>query len=377
MTKTNKYPYKQLSSLLLVTALGSLQAMAQPKTNEKTSVADRLSGEFFIFTSLEDTRDEVSKSTLINVNAWVDLTYRMHRTLSFNLVPRFDVDNGYKNMPETSEVNKTNVNFRHLSADFKPVDFFDISVGALNQRKMHSSGFINNTAFPGIRATLKGTDSSNQPGIKAQTAIPTTTTLSTNTEDSEAMPTFNSVGLFYNLGTKYVWKSFANFYQFENLPSTVAKSSSGLGNTTETAGDLQKFKYKYAGVETGTSLVLPLTNSFGITPAGYWMQNSSAPAELNQGYRGALKSEYKIDDEMSVDATYEYFKIEPDAMVAFFGNRRYQTNRVGYLVELGVSFKDAFRFTVFGIERDSVYEIQTQTREQNIGITLETLGAKF
>src|SRR5690606_10942458 len=101
------------------------------------------------------------------------------------------------------------------------------SAGALNQKYMHASLLMDELAFPAARGEVILTRGTILSALALETAIPTSTSLSTNTRELEPTPSLNTASLKVNLqGARNLYlKLSGGYFIYNNLPSAVAQES--------------------------------------------------------------------------------------------------------------------------------------------------------
>ncbi|MNL83487.1 hypothetical protein D3C87_2111520 [compost metagenome] len=79
---------------------------------------------------------------------------------------------------------------------------------------------------------------------------------------------------------------------------------------------------------------------------------------------------------MTVETSY--FSVAPDAAVAYFNARGYETNRVGYAIESYLAFKQqGFKVGFKYSDADLMYVEKDQSRRKSLMIKLETFYASI
>jgi hypothetical protein len=218
-------------------------------------------------------------------------------------------------------------------------------------------------------------------GLVIESAIPTSTSLSTNTQEKEPTPTLNSasVRLNFNSSKNAFWRNKVGYFIYNNLPSAVAQQSMLLGNEVNTISDAHyEFVNKYAGIEAGTEMQIPLGAIMDITLESEYVKNTQAKEDVNTAYNVALGSILHVSSALDITLKGKYYSVAPEAAVSYFNSRGYETNRIGYEVSgylnflkqgynLGASYKDA----------EVMFTNTVQSREKTIMIKLETSYANI
>lgn len=324
-------------------------------------------------------RDEFNQKNMTATSVGVDLTYDLTRVLQLKFNPRFAFETGYLQTETQSDSSYSAWTTKEASVNLTPVEYVELSAGALNQSALHSRLLLADIAFPAVRLTLQTAENQNlRFGFKAQSAIATSSSLSTETNELEKTPSFQSAGLF----TQGQWRRFkfglrANYFQFKNLPTSLATVSGVLGNTVNsTSNDMSEFAYEYKGYEVnGNSKILVGRFSYEIKAA--FVKNTVVEKELSEGFRVENSLAMKVHPEWSMAPSYEYFKIAPDAAVAAYNSSSLTANRVGYRAGFSAEMLKIFKASIKAGQRSVVYVSPSQSREKTLDLELETMNVPF
>lgn len=345
---------------------------------KKTNKENKLKGSWNFTLSNSQNRDELNQKNMTAANIGFDLTYDLTSILRLRLDPRFSFETGYLQTENETDSSQSSFKAKEASANLTPVEYVEISAGALNQSALHSTILLDDIAFPAARLTLQSSADNNlRVGLKAQSAIATSSSLATDTKEFEPTPTFNSAGLFFEgEWSKFKMNVRANYFQFKNLPSSLANVSGILGNTVTTNGDISEFNYQYRGYEVAggaKSRLGPMT--YEIKAA--LVKNTAVSSALGDGFRVENSLGFKVHRQWALFPTYEYFKIEPDAIVANYNAKSLTANRAGYRAGFVVEMLKTFKAGIKAGVRDVVYVSTTQSREKTLDLELETLNVPF
>jgi hypothetical protein len=257
-----------------------------------------------------------------------------------------------------------------------------LSAGALNQATNHSEILVGAQAFPAVRGEMEIFSLGNFKTVfTVEQAIPTSSSLSTNTAGVEATPRFLSASLAFNYETpKYFSKTRFGAFSYDNLPSAVAYQSALRGNTVKSLTESESlFVYQYEGFEALTILRFPVMRGWDLTSSASYLQNTKALSELSHAYAFSAGSEFFLVGRKSLEVTLTGFRIEPDAAVAYFNTGKYfNTNRIGYQVETSLNFsKYNFKIGLGFTEAEVLYLNPAQSREKSLMLMLETFYANI
>jgi hypothetical protein len=304
--------------------------------------------------------------------------YNLTSFLNLKINPRAQSANGHVQSDSATSGKTSSLEVGEASVNLHDGSWIRFSVGALNQSDLFTSMLVDDLAFPAARLSLQvGKESETFGGFFAQAAVPTSSSLTTNSKDYEKTPSFNSAGLQGQWKVQdFTLKSQASYFEYRDLPSGIATDSAPLGNTT-IGGDLSpasEFSYEYRGAEAMLGLRYEFARRMAIELSGTAIRNDGAPSDLNQATRLRAALDW-ITGSVKWTPKVETFRIEPDAVVAYYNSSKYETNRVGYATGLDLQYKRVFKVSFSGGERDVVFESASQSRERFIALSLETLDA--
>ncbi|MGZ3798262.1 MAG: hypothetical protein ACXVB1_17965, partial [Pseudobdellovibrionaceae bacterium] len=329
-----------------------------------------------------NAQDSQSSSQFVGFVLDAKMKYWLHPELFANLDPNILFENGSYQSIDGDHKSGSGVYFQEAGVHWLFMKNSTLSAGALNQGKNHSELLIAGQAFPAIRGEAELFRMGNTSTfLDIEQAIPTSSSLSTNTTALESTPRFLSASLALNYESDdYFWKTRLGAFSFDNLPSAVAYQSSLLGNTVLSLTETEsQFVYKYQGIEATTALRFPLMRGWDFTSSASYVQNDKASSHLNRAYALKAGSEFFFIGRKSLDVNLTSFRIEPDAAVAYFNTGRYfNTNRIGYNVESFLKFnKYNFKIGLGYTEAEVIYLSPVQSREKIFMLMLETFYANI
>ena len=159
--------------------------------------------------------------------------------LKFKLDPKFYINANVSLNLLSSRVqirylsqNDQNFFLNELSMNYEPSKNFKFSVGAINQNHLDSPYLVSNLSFPGLLASAHASTGGMTFGYKGQRLIPTSTSFDTDRTEKEALPSFQTHGLFadYKINDNFKLGGQINYFSFSDLPSVVAFESQITGN---------------------------------------------------------------------------------------------------------------------------------------------------
>ncbi|WP_255489972.1 hypothetical protein [Bdellovibrio sp. KM01] len=328
-----------------------------------------------------DEGDEQTQATYVDLRLEVKSKYILSNSLYIDLQPAIRLVSGQAQTLDGADSMKNSILLNQAGLMFKPASFFQLAAGALDQHYNHTSLLVDSIAFPSARMQSLFRVGSVVSGIVIESAIPTSTSLSSNTQEKEPTPSLNSASLRlnFNASKNAFWKNKVGYFIYNNLPSAVAQQSMLLGNEVNTVSDAHyEFVNKYAGVEASTDLQIPLGTLLDITLESEYVKNTQAKEDVNTAYNVALGSILHVSSALDITLKAKYYSVAPEAAVSYFNARGYETNRIGYEVSgylnflkqgynLGASYKDA----------EVMFTNTVQSREKTIMIKLETSYANI
>ncbi len=364
-----------LSLMLSETAFAQSQATTLRAASPSPAFAS-WEGSWNLRLQQESFADEFNQSNITEMRLQADLKYRPLQELYFQLAPKFTFKTGYQQTVESSSPSQSQWSVREASANLLFFERGHLSAGALDQSENHPALLLAGQTFPAMSLALLSDSKENfSLSASVQSAIPVSSSLSTQTREFEQTPSLQtaSASAKWQLAN---WKADlrAGVFQFQNLPISVASDSSFLGNTTfsRNGNEDSEFTHFYQGEFASGALTARLHRRLNLIIKGEWLRNSQAPAGFNTGYRSLLASELSVNPQLQITPFYEYFKIEPDAAVALYNGSWLNTNRVGYQGGLTMSYRRTLSFTFSGGERDVVFTTPLQQRERTWNLKMET-----
>lgn len=327
----------------------------------------------------------MNKENLFVLTTDLHLSYQMTSSLSANVTPSFSYFNGYTQTQ--NEVNGNNAvwTVKNATLDFKPWDSTLFSVGALNQKqtvtgqKIHSAVLMDSRSFPGAQA-LVSTGGNLDFGVMSEVAIPTSASMTTQTDDQESAPSFESAGAFMNYkNSRLKLEILADYFSYSHLPSSVAEQSGLLGNTVtlpngQANSTDNEFAYDYHGIEADGKASVILANYWKANLESTYIQNSGAPSGSNQATRNKISVDWIAARGIQLSPTYVYYSVQSDAVVAAYNDSDYMPNMAGYSGQLGMTYRNNFKISVYGGERTPLVENPNQFHEHVYGLKLEMLN---
>lgn len=326
--------------------------------------------------------DRQASSKFVGLAMDAKMKYWLHPEFFLNLEPLVKFENGSFQSIDGARKNESGLTLREAGVHWFVLPNALVSAGALNQSTQHSELLIGNQAFPAVNAQLKLLQIGSLHGLVYLTqAIPTSNSLSTETNGVEATPQFQSASfaLHYETPT-YFWKTRLGVFSYDHLPSAVAYQSALRGNTAVSLTASESlFVYDYSGLEVNSELRIPVLRGWDLLASAAYLKNEKAIDELNQAHSLSLGCEFFLVGQKSLEMRLTSFRIEPDATVSYFSSSRFfSTNRVGYNAESFLNFhKYNFKVGVGYSEAEVIYLNPVLSREKRLMLMLETSYANI
>ncbi len=323
------------------------------------------------------SQDPQSSSKYIDFNLDFRLKYWLAPSVFFNLEPQVKYETGSFESFDGERKSESGIYFNEASAQWLFANASTFAIGALDQSTSHTA-LLMTESFPAARLRWQALSRSGvNTEIELKQAVPTSKSMNTETKTSETTPAFTTaaIALNYEPQTDYFWKNRLGAFRYENLPNSVAYTSSLRGNTvtSQTSNDAL-FVYQYEGLEGQSEVRFPVAKGWDFFGSASYLQNNKAPEKYNKAYSATVGSEFFFVGRKSLDLALTSFRIEPDASVASFSSAKYfYTNRVGYSLEAFLNFKKYdFKVGASYSEAELIFLSPTQSRENNLLLKMET-----
>lgn len=225
---------------------------------------------------------------------------------------------------------------KDASLIWTPAAWFQLRGGVLDQNFVHSFLMLEDQAFPGIRSTMYFGDGDLRGSWLAEQSIITFSSNTNSTNQIEQTPTLTSTTFesHYTFDRHDQIKLSLGYWQYDNLPSSVAAESMLNGNTVDRVSDsYSAFTYKFRGYEARTRLELNF-GRFDLNLYSEGIYNSAAPKGLNTGYSAGNELSFRSTPTQKFGMSAEYFHVEPDAAVSSFNAVEFdRSNRNGMMIQ--------------------------------------------
>lgn len=372
-----------LSTVCLILIL-TTQAWAQGQNSielPQATPAGRFSADWRLRLSGTDIHDEQSQAKIVDIRTEVRAKYLLNNSLSLDIQPSLRLQSGQTQSFDGADKPENKISLNQAAAHYLPMQSLKLSAGALNQKYMHTNLLIDPIAFPAARMAAAFKTGNFTTGFALESAIPTSTSLSTNTKELEATPSLNSALV------KTTWKNAdsisarvsAGYFAYNNLPSAVAQKSRLLGNEINKISEAQySFVNKFEGFEAKGEVEFSMLSELNISLGAEFLINQKGPENMNKASTYFGKGEIHLSQNKDLIIGAGYFSIAPEAAVSYFNASAYETNRVGYMAEVALAFKkEAFTVGVKYTDAEVMFAHTFQSREKTLLIKLETSYANL
>lgn len=327
-----------------------------------------------------DFHDDQSQAKFVAIYLDLRSKYLLTSSLHIDFQPSFRLVSGQSQTIDGADKMENKILLTQAAAHYTPLSNLRLSAGALNQRYMHTSLLVDEMAFPAARAIGGFKADAFESSLAFETAIPTSTSLSTNTKELEPTPSLNTLALISKWGDKEAyWKASIGYFAYNNLPSAVAQQSLLLGNSVQNISDAQyNFVNKYQGTEASSEVQLPVHSRFDLYGRIEYLHNDKASSQDATASMYAAGVNLHLNAGLDCSLIGSYFSVAPEAAVAYFNAHNYETNRIGYGAESALSFKkEGFRLRVQYKDSEVMYQNPVQSREKLLMLKLETFYANI
>lgn len=329
----------------------------------------------------KQVQGEKTQATLGGAKVELEVLYAPTSWLGLSLIPVANFETGAQQSFSNSQSDQNNKVFlQKATADFKPFEGNTLSVGVQDLKENHHSLMFARKPFPGLRAKQSVSFDANQSvALEAETLVPTTSSLSTNTKELEKTPGFDSVGVSYqaqlNSRSRHLVRF--NYFQFRDLPSSVAFQSGLNGNNVESISENESvFPNSFKGTEAAIKSKWIITKNIDLGGQFLYLNNQGTSRE-NQAFLYGGLADFYFDKKTKMGLEAASFRIEADATVAAFANSYYgYTNRNGYYFEANYELKDPALKVIGGwTETEVIYKSPSQQKENSFYLRIEVSNA--
>lgn len=279
--------------------------------------------------------DRNNQSQVASLQSQLQMKSQLTPALSLNGEARIRFRSGRTQFIFGDQESGTNIYLRHGSLKYQTWrNRITLEGGVLSQRKMLNNPLLVSTiGFPGVHQKLFYGGPKWGVSLGAQQSIPVSSTLGTRVQEREVTPVlfseYLSLDWFPVRGTAVTAR--LGWFNFNNLPATVAYWSQVFGNTFTGNGQNNAFfAYDFNGWNTQLLLDQSLSRRWAVQLQGNFLRNVAAPDTLNESQIIKATVAYE-SNHWIFSLKGESFFSEPDSAPAFYNSwRRGHNNRVGW-----------------------------------------------
>ncbi|MBN8536519.1 MAG: hypothetical protein J0M15_05665 [Deltaproteobacteria bacterium] len=361
------------------TSLGDVAATSSVSQLKKNSPPHFLSNLELSFRGLMN-ENHFSKANTFDLTINYFLTYNVNPYIFFKLNPLAQMQSGHVQSIDANEKleNKISILNAAVYTTWMKESYF--ALGILNSSQTYSpllvseKGFFSTQVYQSLYFDLW------QLSAQIQAAIPNSESSVSDQNQKESTPFLSSVGFSSNWHRSS--KNFAylalNYFKYSSIPtsiSTVSVESGNTGDTFKISETERSFKYDYEGIDSQFKFTREVLSNLYLLGSGGFIVNEKAPDEMNKATLIGGGLGYKIGRNLELEAESSYYKIEPDAVLAYYANSRFfRTNHQG--IELSTSLllkKEKFKISFYYNDSKLVYENPNQSDEKLYFIKFEVL----
>lgn len=364
--------------------VGSVSAGALPGAALSSSLPDTKSGhlkrsyEWRMGVSGQSFATEKEQAQTFGFGVSGRLRHALLEPLELQAEFGASMQSGYAQSRFGDQVPSSEVALQEALIQYKPARGLAFLVGAINQRHLQAPLLVSGRAFPGVlEKVLLGNRKINIE-LRAQQAIPTSTTLSSKAVETEVTPSFFTETLILSLRPHeaFQMKGYATHFQFRDLPSAVAFDSALYGNTLiETSPKTSRFRYQFEGWLAGGELKWQLTSYLAWAITGQMIQNSQAPDTYKNAQITGMDFELKVPHDIDIKPGAEVFFAESDVTPGYYNSSDYgHNNRSGWSAKLDTVFnKEKFRIGARFVQSNLINFVLDQSEQRSLMVEFETL----
>lgn len=316
------------------------------------------------------SENEHSKATVFDFKIEYFLTYNINPYIFFKLNPQAHLQSGQVQSIDASDRLENKLSLKTAAIYFTWQKESYAALGVLNTQENLSSLLVSDKGFFSGKLNQNFALTNWQFGALTQASIPNSESAVSNQNEKETTPFLASIGSYthWNGGGKNTTKFNLNYFKYSQIPYSISTQSIQSGNTPDEnriSETEQAFKYDYEGIDSSVSISRNLLkNIFLLGNAGYVI-NQKAPEALNRAslVSGGIGFSFNHSE---VEFSSGYYRIEPDAVLAHYGNSRFfRTNHQGYEVITSFLMKrENFKISLYYNDGRLIYENPNQSDEK-------------
>lgn len=325
----------------------------------------------------ESFKNEIEHAQIIGLGLNGELRTMLLPGLMLRLKAGVALQNGYAQSDFGDTVPHNGLALSEAIVQYHPWQPLYFQVGALDESFVNSA-YLPSGSFPG--ALQKVSVGSDRLGLDliAQAAIPTSTTLKTQTADKEPTPLYMTQSLTLKAKPFEIWqiKTTVLHFKFENLPSLVAFNSVNYGNTILDLGpSTSAYAFHFDGWLVGGDSKLRLSRGVEWMMGSHVIENLNAPSSYRLAQWVETSLAFALPEDINFIPKFATFFAESDVAPGFYNSSDVgHNNRAGWAASTDFEFKKQ-KFKVGATYSDAAVINPTayQTHQQFIQLRFESL----
>ena len=258
---------------------------------------------------------------------------------------------------------------------------FSVQAGAIGQSFLHQPAIVSPTrSFPGLMGSVKIVESKRmQLGLSLQSAIPTTYSYSTQAEEREATPSFQTALINYTYSSKRLptLTLSAMAFEYGDLPQIVAVESADQGNSvTLTSSETGQFDYAFAGYGFSGLSEIRVAKRMSIETRGHYAINSKAEDLRNKSYYAFIGGKYRLSKDSSILVGGYTIRRESDIAPSEFNYGRVN-NRVGGGLSAEYQIDSSLKIKGLAEQTTPIFQSDLMSDRNSFSIKLESNDVLF
>jgi len=313
---------------------------------------------------------------IFSFRVYAEMKYRVAEDLVLMVSPFLIFRTGADQAPDGNSHNSTIFIVKDASMIWTPFVWWQLRGGILDENFYHSFMMLEDQSFPALRSTFYFGNGDLRGSLSGEQAILTFSSNTNTTNQIEETPTLQAVVAesHYNFTSRNKLKLSAGYWQYDNLPSSIAADAMLTGNTVTRQSDtFSVFAYKFHGLEARSRLEL------GLGPMDFNLYsealvNDGAPKGMNTAWNAGTELMYRGSRNKKFGLNFEHFHVEPDAAVSVYNAFEYdRSNRNGIMVAPYIKWgKIQNKLSLRYVASKLIYENAPQSDNTQIRLRWET-----
>lgn len=321
--------------------------------------------------------NEQDKAQTVGLGLEGDLRMSPLRMLEIRARAQARLQSGYAQSRFGDNTPANGVRLKEAYLSLRPLTFFTLQAGALDQGLLGSPLLVSEQAFPGVAEVFEFGDERVSVEFRAQQVVPASSNLSTKSIESEPTPSLTTESLVFRFspGHDLEFKTSATHFSFKSLPSAVATESDRYGNTVVDAQTgIARFQFEYEGYVLGGEAKARVAKDWVVEVDAQILNNTKARDNYRRGQQVGMEMQISLPEDIELRPRGEIFFAESDVAPAFYNSSQLgHTNRQGWSGQMTLAFKQQkFQIGALYVESDVINPNSMQSRQSFILLNFET-----